>query len=82
VQDEPGSGQPKRQRTDANVDRVRADPRLGVRLTAEEGYGRRKRPELWPDEWILHPDNALAQFREFMANKYTTKLTIHIIHMT
>jgi hypothetical protein len=40
VQDDPGSGQRKAQRTDANVDRVRtlvsSDRRLGVRLTAEE----------------------------------------------
>jgi hypothetical protein len=40
VQDDPRSGQPKTQRTDANVDRVRtlvrSDRRLGVRVTAEE----------------------------------------------
>jgi hypothetical protein len=40
VQDDPSSGQPKTQRTHANVDRVRtlvlSDRRLGVRLTAEE----------------------------------------------
>jgi hypothetical protein len=40
VQDYPRSGQPKTQRTDANVDRVRtsvcSNQRLGVRLTAEE----------------------------------------------
>jgi hypothetical protein len=40
VQDEPRSGQPKTQRTDANVARVhtlvRSDRRLGVRVTAEE----------------------------------------------
>jgi len=37
VQDDPRSGQPKPQRTDANVDRVRTlVRRLGVRVTAEE----------------------------------------------
>jgi histone-lysine N-methyltransferase SETMAR len=40
VQDDPSSWQPKMQRTDANVDRVRAlvcsDRRLAVRLIAEE----------------------------------------------
>jgi cob(I)alamin adenosyltransferase len=40
VQDDPKSGQPKTQRTDANVDRartlVRSDRRVGVRITAEE----------------------------------------------
>jgi hypothetical protein len=39
VQDDPRSGQPKTQRRDANVDRVRnlvhLDQRLGVRLIAE-----------------------------------------------
>jgi len=40
VQDDPRSGQPKTQRTDANVDRVRilvrSDRRLGVTVIAEE----------------------------------------------
>jgi hypothetical protein len=40
VQDDPRSGQPKMQRTDANVDRVRtlvrSDRRVGVRVIAEE----------------------------------------------
>jgi transposase len=40
VQDDPRSGQPKTQRTDANVDRlqtlVRTDGRLGVRVIAKE----------------------------------------------
>jgi hypothetical protein len=40
VQDDPKSGQPKTQRTDANVDRLRmlvgSDRKLVVRLTAEE----------------------------------------------
>jgi hypothetical protein len=39
---------------------------------------RRKRPELWPDAWIFHHDNALAHdalaVREFFANKSTMKL--------
>jgi len=40
VQDDPRSGQPKTQRTDANVDRVRtlvcSDRRVGVREITEE----------------------------------------------
>jgi hypothetical protein len=40
VQDNPRSGQPKTQRTDANVDRVwtlvHSDQRLGVRVIVEE----------------------------------------------
>ena len=40
MQDDPRSGQPKTQMTDANVDRVRtlvfSDRRLGVRVIAEE----------------------------------------------
>jgi hypothetical protein len=40
MQDDPRSGQPKTQRTDADVDRVRtlvrSDRRLGVRVRAEE----------------------------------------------
>jgi hypothetical protein len=46
VQYDPRSGQPKTQRTDANVDRVRtlvpSDRRLGVRVIAEEGV-----KEIW-----------------------------------
>jgi histone-lysine N-methyltransferase SETMAR len=38
----------------------------------------RKRPELWPDKWILHNDNAPAhdalRVREFLAKKSTTKM--------
>jgi len=40
MRDDPRSGQPKTQRTDANVDRVRtlvlSDRRVGVRVIAEE----------------------------------------------
>jgi hypothetical protein len=39
---------------------------------------RRKRPELWPDTWILHHDNAPAHdvlaLREFLAKKSIMKL--------
>jgi histone-lysine N-methyltransferase SETMAR len=37
----------------------------------------RRRPELWPDAWILHHDNALAHdaltIWEFLAKKSITK---------
>jgi histone-lysine N-methyltransferase SETMAR len=39
---------------------------------------RKKRPELWPDKWILHHDNAPAHdalsFCEFLAKKFITKM--------
>jgi len=39
---------------------------------------RRKRPELWPDKWILHHDNAPAhdalRVREFLAKNSITKM--------
>jgi transposase len=39
---------------------------------------RRRRPELWPDSWILHYGNAPAHdalaFREFLAKKLILKL--------
>jgi hypothetical protein len=38
----------------------------------------RKRPELWPDKWIPHHDNAPAHvalgFHEFLAKKSITKM--------
>jgi hypothetical protein len=38
----------------------------------------RKRPELWPDKWILHHGNAPAhdalRVREFLAKKSITKI--------
>ena len=44
MQDDPRSGQPKTQRTDENVDRVRtlvcSDRRLGVRVIAELNVNR------------------------------------------
>jgi histone-lysine N-methyltransferase SETMAR len=37
-----------------------------------------KRPEIWPDKWILHHDNAPAhdalRLREFLAKKSITKM--------
>jgi transposase len=39
---------------------------------------RRKKPELWPDKWILHHDNAPAhdalRVREFLVKKSITKM--------
>jgi hypothetical protein len=34
----------------------------------------RKRPELWPNNWICHHDNALAQLKQFLAQKPITEL--------
>jgi histone-lysine N-methyltransferase SETMAR len=33
-----------------------------------------KRPELWPDKWILHHDNDALRVREFWAKKSITKM--------
>jgi hypothetical protein len=39
---------------------------------------RRKRPELWPDKWILHQDNACLRDAlrvcEFLSKKSITKM--------
>jgi transposase len=39
---------------------------------------RRKRPELWPDKWILHDDKAptpdALRVREFLSKKSITKM--------
>jgi histone-lysine N-methyltransferase SETMAR len=39
---------------------------------------RRKRPELWPNDWILHDDNAPAHkalsVKQFMAQKSITEM--------
>jgi histone-lysine N-methyltransferase SETMAR len=47
-------------------------------LTTLRESVRRKRPELWPDKWILHHDNVPAHdalsVREFPAKKSTTKM--------
>jgi histone-lysine N-methyltransferase SETMAR len=38
----------------------------------------RKRPDLWPDKWVLHHDNApvhdALRVREFLAKKPITKM--------
>jgi hypothetical protein len=50
---------------------------LGIMARLHEAVHWR-RPELWPDAWILHRDNALAHdmlaVREFLAKKSIMKL--------
>jgi transposase len=50
---------------------------LEILARLREAVGRR-RPELWPDAWILHHNNALAHdalaVREFLAKKLIMKL--------
>jgi hypothetical protein len=61
VQDDPGSGQPKTQRRDANVGALRIKIRCesdSRRIKYGNLFGGR-RPELWPDKWILRHGNAL-----------------------
>jgi histone-lysine N-methyltransferase SETMAR len=47
-------------------------------LTRLQESVRRKRPELWPDKWFLHHDNAPAydvlRVRKFLAKKSITKM--------
>jgi hypothetical protein len=61
VQDDPRSGQPKRQTTDAHVDKVQTMMNqqcyMEVMTRLWESVWR-KRHELWPDKLILHHDNA------------------------
>jgi hypothetical protein len=77
VQDNPRSGEPKTQRTYANVKRIRKNC-VSTVLFGSANKVQRKRPELWPDKWILHQDNAPAhdalRVREFLAKKSVTKM--------
>jgi histone-lysine N-methyltransferase SETMAR len=81
VQDDPTSGQPKTQKTDyefiAQGQTVNQQCYLEVLTSLRESV-RRKRPELWPDKWILYHDNDPAydalRVREFMAKKSITKM--------
>jgi hypothetical protein len=42
----------------------------------------RKRPELWPDKWVLHHDSVLEhdalRVHEFLAKKSFTKMEIKL----
>jgi hypothetical protein len=80
VQDDPRRGQPKTQRTDANVDRVQplvhSDRRLGVRLTAEELNMKRETVRQ-----IITEDLGMRQFFAKMVTRILTnyqKLRLHI----
>jgi hypothetical protein len=77
VQDGPRSGQPKTQKTDAIEQTVNQQRYLEVLTRLRESVSR-KRPELWPDKWTLHHDNAPAhgalRVREFLAKKSLTKM--------
>jgi hypothetical protein len=63
------SVRPRSRGTDENVEKVRnlvhSDRSLRIRTMAvklnyTKSYVRRKRRELWPNDWILHRDNAPA----------------------
>jgi hypothetical protein len=46
---------------------------------------RRKRPELWPYNWILHHDNARAialRICKFLAKISITEMDYHLVHLT
>jgi hypothetical protein len=88
MQDDPRSGQPKTQRTDASMDlgalRLNIRCKVNKRRWLRESV-QRKWPELWPDKWILHHDNApehALRVRKFLAKKSIKKWTIHLIHLT
>jgi hypothetical protein len=79
VQENPRSRQPKTQRTDANVDRaqtVNQQCYLEVLTRLRESI-QKKKPDLWPEKWILHHDNAPAhdalRVHKSMAKKSITK---------
>jgi hypothetical protein len=72
VQGDPGSGQPKTLRTDANVDRVQTVNQqcyleVPTRLWESVQW---ERPELWHDKWILQHDSAPAHdaLKEFASS--------------
>jgi hypothetical protein len=48
-----------------------------ILMRLREGM-RRKRPELWPNDWILHHDNAPAHMapsvQQFLAQKSITEI--------
>jgi hypothetical protein len=82
VQDDPRSGQPKTQMTDANVGTVH-EPTVNEQcylevLTRLRESVRRKRPELGPTKWIFHHDSApgheALRVYEFLDKKSTTKM--------
>jgi hypothetical protein len=84
AQDDPRSGQPKMQRTDANVERMNLGAiTLEIRcylkmLTRLWESIWRKRLELWPDKWILYHDNTPAHdvltVCKFLTKKSITKM--------
>jgi hypothetical protein len=83
AEDEERSGRPSTTKTQENVERVSEMIRLNRRLTIREisedlniSYLRRKRPEKWANDFILHHDNAPCHtsllVRQFRSNKNIT----------
>jgi hypothetical protein len=68
--DDERSGHPRSHRTNENVVKVQnmvhSDRCLGIRAYCMEilkqlhKAAHRRRPELWPSDWVLHNDTALA----------------------
>jgi hypothetical protein len=77
VQDDQRSGKTKTQSTNHGALKSKIRWYLEVLTRLRESVWR-KRPELWPDKWILHHDNAPAhdalRVREFLAKKSVVKM--------
>jgi hypothetical protein len=83
MEDDERRGRPRSHRTDENVETVltvvRSDRRLTITATAVQLNVDKetvKRPELWPNDCVLHYNNAPARkdlsVKKFLANKSIT----------
>jgi len=82
------SGRPRSHRNDEDVEKVRNLVHLDRRLTIrpmylqinldKKNYMSRKRPELWPNDWILQNGNApthkALSVKQFLVQKSITEL--------
>jgi hypothetical protein len=89
VEDDERSSSPRSYRTGEGVEKVQNLVHSGERLRINRACYmkivkrlreavRRKRPELWPNAWILHHDNAPAHkalsVKQFLAKKSITEM--------
>jgi hypothetical protein len=80
MKDDERSGCPRSHRTDKNFGKVQnmldSDRRSSIRVMAVQlnlDKGTAKRPELWPNNWILHHDNVPAH-KQFVTQKSITEM--------
>jgi hypothetical protein len=89
VEDDERKFHPRSHRTDKNVEKVLTMVHSDRRLAMKQAYYveilkrlheavRRKRPELWPNDWILHHDNVpvnkVLPVKNFLAKKWITEM--------